>query len=69
MKIRQLEAEMTHAGERTGTNDEARNTILSQFFERAQQRVACKYESTHRCCPRTKSEISKMLMTPGGTAT
>jgi len=66
MKIRQLRAELIHAGGWTDRQDEA-NSSFSQFCERAQQRVSCKYESTHKCRPHTKSEISKMLMTNGGT--
>jgi hypothetical protein len=66
MKILQLGEELIHAGGRTDRHDEA-NCSFSQFSERAQQRAACKYESTHRCFSHTKSEISKMLVTPGGT--
>jgi len=63
MKIRQLGAELIHADGRTDRHDKAN----SSFSQRTQQRVACKYESTHSYCPHTKSEISKMLMASGGT--
>jgi hypothetical protein len=67
MKILQLGAELLGAGGRTDRRDEV-NSRFSQFCLRAQQRVACKYDSTYRCRLHTKSEISRLLMTPEGTA-